>query len=221
MQVTETSADGLRRELKVVVGAEELEQRLVARLDELKDRVKLKGFRPGRVPRAHLRKIYGRSVMAEIVQQAVAETSQAAITDRQERAAKSELRPLPLGLVLIVIFGAAGWYISRNFPTEHLARQIRAAVKSENVVRVLPVSPYSQPFSKPVYGGGMFVFVRPETPRHEMRDILRTAREMMKEADLRMRWILLVYATQDKVGSQNWNSNRREWSEEHWSWPEK
>lgn len=139
----------------------------------------------------------------------------------RERTAKSQLRPLPLGLVLMVIFGATGWYISRNFPTEHLARQIRAAVKSENVVRVLPISPYFQPFSKPVYGGAMFVFVRPETPRHEMRDILRTAREMMKEADLRMRWILLVYATEDKVGSQKWNKDRGRWSEEHWSWPEK
>lgn len=95
MQVTETSAEGLRRQLKVVIGAEELEQRLLARLDELKDRVKLKGFRPGRVPRAHLRKVYGRSVMAEVVQQAVAETSQAAITDRQERAASPPNIALP------------------------------------------------------------------------------------------------------------------------------
>jgi trigger factor len=61
MDVTVTSAEGLRRELKVVIGADELERRLEARLDELKDRARIKGFRPGHVPKQHLRKVYGRS----------------------------------------------------------------------------------------------------------------------------------------------------------------
>ena len=87
MNITEVTTEGLRRELKVVVGADELERRLSARLDDLKDRVKIKGFRPGHVPKAHLRKVYGRSVMAEVVQQAVAETSREAISQRQERPA--------------------------------------------------------------------------------------------------------------------------------------
>jgi trigger factor len=84
MNVTVTSTEGLRRELRVVIGADELERRLEARLDELKDRAKLKGFRPGHVPKAHLRKVYGRSVMAEVVQEAVTETSREALTQRQE-----------------------------------------------------------------------------------------------------------------------------------------
>jgi trigger factor len=87
MNITEVTTEGLRRELKVVVGADELERRLSARLDDLKDRVKIKGFRPGHVPKAHLRKVYGRSVMAEVVQQAVTETSREAISQRQERPA--------------------------------------------------------------------------------------------------------------------------------------
>jgi trigger factor len=87
MNVIETNADGLRRQLKVVVGADELEQRLSARLDELKGRARLKGFRPGHVPKEHLRKVYGRSVMAEVVQQAVAETSREALSQREERPA--------------------------------------------------------------------------------------------------------------------------------------
>ncbi len=87
MDITEVTTEGLRRELKVVVGADELERRLAARLDDLSGRVKLKGFRPGHVPKAHLRKVYGRSVMAEVVQQAVAETSREAISQRQERPA--------------------------------------------------------------------------------------------------------------------------------------
>ncbi len=87
MNVTETTAEGLRRQLKVVIGADELERRFSARLDELKRNAKLKGFRPGRVPKAHLRKIFGRSVMAEVVQQAVAETSREALAQRAERPA--------------------------------------------------------------------------------------------------------------------------------------
>lgn len=87
MQVTETLSEGLKRELKVVIDMGDLDQRFSTKLAELKDRVQLKGFRPGKVPLAHLRKVYGRSVMAEIVQQAVTETSQQALTERDERPA--------------------------------------------------------------------------------------------------------------------------------------
>lgn len=95
MHVTETSAEGLRRQLKVVIGAEELEKRLLARLDELKGKARLKGFRPGHVPKEHLRKVYGRSVMAEVVQQAVAETSREALSQRKERPAFQPTVGLP------------------------------------------------------------------------------------------------------------------------------
>jgi trigger factor len=95
MNVTETNTEGLRRELKVVIGAEELERRLSARLDELKGRARLKGFRPGKVPKDHLRKVYGRSVMAEVVQQAVEETSREAISQREERPAMQPTVGLP------------------------------------------------------------------------------------------------------------------------------
>ena len=87
MQVTETLSEGLKREIKVVVEAKELGDRFSQRLDELKDKVRIKGFRPGKVPVAHLRRIYGRSVMAEIVQQTVSETSQRALSDRKEKPA--------------------------------------------------------------------------------------------------------------------------------------
>jgi trigger factor len=95
MNVTETNAEGLRRQLKVVIGAAELEQRLSARLDELKGKARLKGFRPGKVPKDHLRKVYGRSVMAEVVQQAVAETSREALSQRKEQPAFQPTVGLP------------------------------------------------------------------------------------------------------------------------------
>ncbi len=87
MQVTETSSSGLKRELKVVVGQSELTQRFDTRMDEVKDQVQLKGFRKGKVPLAHIKKLYGRSVMVEVLQQAVEETSRKAVQDRNERPA--------------------------------------------------------------------------------------------------------------------------------------
>jgi len=87
MQITETTNTGLKRELKVVVNAKELDGKLAARLEDLKDKVQIKGFRAGKVPVTHLRKMYGRSVMAEVLQDTVTETSRAALTEREERPA--------------------------------------------------------------------------------------------------------------------------------------
>src|SRR4051812_38552880 len=82
MQVTETLSDGLKREFKVVVPKSDLEARLDTRLAELKDRVQLKGFRPGKVPVAHIKKIYGKSVMAEAIEATVRETNAQIISER-------------------------------------------------------------------------------------------------------------------------------------------
>jgi trigger factor len=75
MQVTETLSQGLKREFQVVLPLAELEERLSSELATLKDKVRLNGFRPGKVPVAHLRKVYGRSVMADVVQNAVNEAN--------------------------------------------------------------------------------------------------------------------------------------------------
>jgi trigger factor len=87
MQVTETSSAGLKRELKVVIGQQELGQRFDERLETVKGQVQIKGFRPGKVPAAHVKKLYGRSLMAEVLQQTLDETSRKAISDRNERPA--------------------------------------------------------------------------------------------------------------------------------------
>src|SRR5262245_56801727 len=73
MQVTETLSDGLKREFQVNVPAADLEARLAGRLAELKDRVQIRGFRPGKVPVTHLRKVYGRAVMAETIEAVIRE----------------------------------------------------------------------------------------------------------------------------------------------------
>jgi trigger factor len=87
MQVNESLSEGLKRELRVTIPAAELDSRLASRLEELKARVRIKGFRPGRVPVSHLRRIYGKAAMAEIVESLVGETTRQAIAERGERAA--------------------------------------------------------------------------------------------------------------------------------------
>lgn len=87
MQVTETMSQGLKRELQVVVGKEELARRFDTRLESFRSEVQLKGFRKGKVPTAHLKKLYGRSLMGEVLQEALDETSRKAISDRNERPA--------------------------------------------------------------------------------------------------------------------------------------
>jgi trigger factor len=81
MQVTETGAAGLKREYRVVVSATDLEARVNERLDDLKGRVQLRGFRPGKVPVAHLKKIYGKSAMAEVIEAAVREANNKIVSD--------------------------------------------------------------------------------------------------------------------------------------------
>jgi len=83
MQVTELSADGLKRQYKVVVPAAELEERVNGKLEEIKQTVRMPGFRPGKVPLGLLKKQYGRSVLGEIVEQSVNEGSQKAIAEHE------------------------------------------------------------------------------------------------------------------------------------------
>jgi trigger factor len=95
MQVTETSTDGLKREFKVVVPASDLDARLNDRLAQLKDRVQLRGFRPGKVPVTHLKKVYGRAVMAETIEELVRETNAKIVTDRGLRLAMDPKITMP------------------------------------------------------------------------------------------------------------------------------
>jgi trigger factor len=95
MQVTETLSDGLKREFSVVVPAAELEAKVATRLDELKDKVRINGFRPGKVPVAHLKKVYGRSAMAEVIEATVRDTNNQIVTDRGFKLAADPKVTLP------------------------------------------------------------------------------------------------------------------------------
>ena len=107
MQVTETSAAGLKREYRVVVPATDLEAKVNARLDDLKAQVQLRGFRPGKVPVAHLKRLYGKSAMAEVIEAAVREANSKIITDHGYKLAVEPKVVLPTeeGVVEGVIEG--------------------------------------------------------------------------------------------------------------------
>ena len=71
VQVVEKSGEGLSRIYGVTVPKGDLSAKLEAKIAEIRPRMNLKGFRPGKVPTAHVKKMYGRSLMGEIVQEAI------------------------------------------------------------------------------------------------------------------------------------------------------
>ncbi|MCV6546054.1 MAG: trigger factor [Cohaesibacter sp.] len=87
MQVTETLSEGLKRELNVVVPASDLEARLVSKIEEIKGQIQINGFRPGKVPASHVRKLHGKALMGEIVQDLIGETTRTSLEERSEKAA--------------------------------------------------------------------------------------------------------------------------------------
>ncbi len=95
MQVKETVADGLKHEFLISVPAADLDAKADARLVDLKDKVRLNGFRPGKVPVSHLKKVYGRSVMAETIDQTIRDTNSQIFTERGFRLATEPKVTMP------------------------------------------------------------------------------------------------------------------------------
>lgn len=87
MNVTETHADGLSRTFKVTVPASELVAKLDSRIEEIRPQMNLKGFRPGKVPKAHVKKMFGKSIMSELIEGMVADANQKAIAEAKVRPA--------------------------------------------------------------------------------------------------------------------------------------
>lgn len=94
MQIVEKSAEGLSRVYGVTVPATLLAEKVEARIAEITPTLNLKGFRPGKVPAGHVRKMFGRSMMSEVVEQTITETTQKVLSDNNLRpAGEPDLRP--------------------------------------------------------------------------------------------------------------------------------
>ncbi|SHM40653.1 trigger factor [Roseovarius litoreus] len=87
MQVTETQNEGLKRAYKMILTAQELEDKVTEKLKEAQPDVALKGFRKGKVPLALLKKQFGQRVLGEAMQEAVDGAMSAHFEEKGERPA--------------------------------------------------------------------------------------------------------------------------------------
>jgi trigger factor len=106
MQISETVSQDLHKQFTVTVPASELDSRVNARLEEMKPKMNLKGFRPGKAPVSFLKKQFGKSIMGEVVEQAVSEGSQKVIADNKLKPALQP-RVEPVGSVEDAVDGKA------------------------------------------------------------------------------------------------------------------
>lgn len=135
MQIVEKSGEGLSRVFGVTVPAADLEGLLVARIAEITPTLNIKGFRPGKVPTAHVRRLYGKALMSEVVEKTLNETTQKVLEDNKLRpAGDPDLKPE--GDMEAVIEGKAD-----------LAYEIAVDVMPE----FEPVDPATLSLNRPVY----------------------------------------------------------------------
>jgi len=135
MQVVEKLNEGLSRVLEVTIDKGTLTQKLDAKIAEIAPKMNIKGFRPGKVPQGHVRKLYGKELMGEIIQETLNETTQKAMTEANIRPA-SQPELTPIGDIENVMSGNAD-----------LAYQIAV----EMMPIFTPVEPASIDLKRPVY----------------------------------------------------------------------
>jgi trigger factor len=94
VQIVEKTGEGLSRVYGVTVPASELAEKVSAKIAEISPTLNLKGFRPGKAPVAHIRKMYGKSIMGEVLEQALSEATQQVMADNNLRpAGQPDLEP--------------------------------------------------------------------------------------------------------------------------------
>lgn len=133
MNVTETLSDGLKRELAVVIPAAEIDAKLAAYMDDLRGRVRINGFRPGKVPVGHLRRLYGRQAMTEIVNEAVTESVRQAVAERNEKPALQPAVEIPDDKLEAILSGGTDLAFSMRY--EVLPEIVVGDIKSIKIER--------------------------------------------------------------------------------------
>ncbi len=79
MQLKQTKSETLFRSYDVTVPANDIEQQLNQRLNQLSKTIKMPGFRPGKVPVEIVKKQHGKNVMGEVLEKVVDQTMREAI----------------------------------------------------------------------------------------------------------------------------------------------
>ncbi len=87
MQVTETHKEGLKRAYRMLLSAQDLDDKVIEKLRQAQPEIEMKGFRKGKVPLPLLKKTFGERMMGEAMQQAVDEAMSKHFADSGERPA--------------------------------------------------------------------------------------------------------------------------------------
>ncbi|WP_374763954.1 trigger factor [Yunchengibacter salinarum] len=87
MHIEELLNDGLKREYKVVVPADDLESRMETILDDFRANVAMKGFRKGKAPMSLLKKMHGDKAMNQVISETMQETTQKVLEEKDVRPA--------------------------------------------------------------------------------------------------------------------------------------
>ncbi|MFA5122465.1 trigger factor [Zavarzinia sp.] len=87
MNVTETAADGLKREFLISIGAAAIDAEVQAKLQDLATKIRMPGFRPGKVPMSLVAKTHGEAALGEVLQQKVNESIQSTLAEKNLRPA--------------------------------------------------------------------------------------------------------------------------------------
>ncbi|MCW5723772.1 MAG: trigger factor [Maricaulaceae bacterium] len=82
MQVVEKAAEGLSRTFEIKVPAKDLQNRLDAKIEEIRPQVRLKGFRPGKVPASHIKKVFGESILGDVLEELLPQATQSTLSER-------------------------------------------------------------------------------------------------------------------------------------------
>ncbi|MGZ5987243.1 MAG: trigger factor [Caulobacteraceae bacterium] len=135
MQIVEKSGEGLSRVFGVTVPVADLNSALDARIAEITPTLNIKGFRPGKVPPGHVRRLYGKALMSEVIEKTLNETTQKVLSDNKLRpAGDPDLKPE--GDMEAVVEGKAD-----------LAYEIAVDIMPD----FEPVDPASLSLNRPVY----------------------------------------------------------------------
>ena len=82
MKVNVTSSKGLESKLSVIVTKKEIQEKIDKKLDEVKDTINLKGFRPGKAPRELLKKQFGKVLYGEVIEKTLNDSAFQALKDK-------------------------------------------------------------------------------------------------------------------------------------------
>lgn len=87
MQVSVEATEGLERKLTVAIPAEQIDTEVNSRLASSAKKIRLDGFRPGKVPRKVVKQRFGDSIRAEVLSELANQSFQKAVM-------QEELRPV-------------------------------------------------------------------------------------------------------------------------------